>query len=315
MILRLVYLFAAGVSLAMCLALPSAAQAAATDQVTLIVHTRAVDGAILFADPSNGWSWHCVNSGLKRCSIQTERGRTITLTAESGAASSLWSWDGPCASAGTTCTLRVNDTEVSLTATFSARLYLTTFGAGSISREKVPSGTLYRRACSGWTGSDFCGVYAYGEKILLRARPTDADWRMIGWGGTCSNVSSGSNCPVTMNATQVATATFDLYCPPGERCGEGTSLRRFEVQIVGAGTVVARAPRIRILDPRTCTSFDSAGLLCSNLSGPRDGWMDIKALPLQGRRFLGWSGPCSGTGTLCHFRNVGGIATIYAKFG
>ena len=68
-------------------------------------------------------------------------------------------------------------TEVSVTATFSARLYLATFGPGSIALEKYPNGTLWRRACSGWTGSDYCGEFAYGEKILLSCSPVRGQQR------------------------------------------------------------------------------------------------------------------------------------------
>ena len=132
---KLVSVFAAVASVAACLVLSSGAPAVAADAVKLTVHTHSIDGSLLFSD-ATGWSWRCVVSGNHRCSVNTERGRAITVAAEQGTSSSWWSWDGPCASSGSTCTLQVNDDEVSVTAIFSARLYLTAFGPGSIDREK-----------------------------------------------------------------------------------------------------------------------------------------------------------------------------------
>ena len=138
---RLISVVATAAAVVVCVAWPSGAQAAAAERVTLTVHTRSIDGSLLFSDAS-GWSWRCVVSGYRLCTVHPERGATVTVTAERGTESSWWAWDGPCASSGSTCTLQVNDTEVSVMATFSARLYLATFGPGSISLEKYPDGTL-----------------------------------------------------------------------------------------------------------------------------------------------------------------------------
>jgi hypothetical protein len=318
MILKLVSLFAASVSVAMCLALPSATQARVADRVTLTVNTRSIDGSLLFSD-TTGWSWRCSAAGYRRCSVETERGRTMTVTAEKGAESSWWSWeDGPCGSSGPTCTLQVNDTEVSFTAVFSARLYVATFGPGSVSREKYPSGDLWRRACSGWTGSDFCGEYAYGEKILLRARPSGSSVRMTGWGGTCSNVPATSNCIVTMNATKADSATFGVPppartdCAPNTSCDPLTLTWRFYVQIWGTGQVLA--PKVGNVSAKTCDAYSAAGFLCSNFEGPQKDLTTLRAFPVHGGRFLGWSGPCSGTGT-CQFKATRTPIKVYAKFG
>lgn len=317
---RLISVVATAATVVVCLASSSGAQAAAADRVTLNVYTHSIDGSLLFSDAS-GWSWRCVVSGDRRCSINLERGGTVTVTAERGTESSWWEWDGPCASAGPACTLQVNDTAVSVTATFSARLYLATFGPGSISLEKYPNGTLWRRACSGWTGSDYCREYAYGEKILLRARPSQgSSARMTAWGGTCSNVAPSSNCIVTMNATKVDSATFEYPstappppdCPPNASCDPVTLKLPFYVQIYGPGTVLAQ--KIGNISARTCEAASAAGLLCSNFAGPKDRSIDLKALAVHGGRFLGWSGPCSGTGT-CTFKARSTPVTVYAKFG
>jgi hypothetical protein len=316
MSLRLMSLVVATASVAMCLALPSGGGATATDRVTLIVDTKAIDGAVLFTD-GTPWSWRCVNSGPRHCTVETERGRTMTLTAEKGTQSSFWSWDGICASSGSTCSFQINDT-VSLTATFSARLYLTTFGPGTITREKYPSGTLYRRTCSGWTRSDFCGEYAYGEKILLSAQPSSSSAPMTGWGGTCSNVSSKSDCIVAMTGTTVDSATFAVPPPPPPACAPNTSCDpltltwRFYVQIWGAGKVLAT--KVPSVDARGCSAPSSAGFYCSNFEGSRKGVTELKALPIYGGSFLGWSGPCSGTGS-CRFRATSTPVKVYARFG
>ncbi len=317
---RLISVVATAAAVVVCVAWPSGAQAAAAERVTLTVHTRSIDGSLLFSDAS-GWSWRCVVSGYRLCTVHPERGATVTVTAERGTESSWWAWDGPCASSGSTCTLQVNDTEVSVMATFSARLYLATFGPGSISLEKYPDGTLWRRACSGWTGSDYCREFAYGEKILLRARPSQgSSARMTAWGGTCSNVPATSNCIVTMTATKVDSATFENPsatppppdCPPNASCDPVTLKLPFYVQIYGAGTVVAQ--KIGNISARSCEAGGAAGLLCSNFAGPKDRSIELRAFPVHGGRFLGWSGPCAGTGT-CQFKARSTPVTIYAKFG
>jgi Divergent InlB B-repeat domain len=322
MILKLVSVFAAVASVAACLVLPSGARAVAVDRVTLTVHSRSIDGSLLFSD-ATGWSWRCVISGYYRCSVHPERGRSVTVTAERGRSSSWFAWDaGPCASSGPTCTLQVNDTEVSVTAIFSARLFLTTFGPGSISREKYPNdGTpLRRRLCSGWTGSDYCADYAYGERIRLRASQAQgSDARMTGWGGTCSGKPSTSTCTITMNSTRVASATFEKPpppqpsdCPPNASCGGITATWRFDVRIWGAGTVLA--PKIGNIGARTCYAYSAAGFLCSDFAGPRIGLTELKAIAAYGGRFLGWSGPCSGTGS-CWFKTRSTPVRINARFG
>lgn len=322
MILKLVYLFAAGVSVAVCLALPSGAGAVATDQVTLTVHLRSIDGTLLFVEGTR--SWRCGGSGSVKCSWPTERGRTTTVTAERGAQSSLWAWDagGPCASSGSTCTLQVNS-DMSVTATFSARLYLTSFGPGTITREKYPDdGTpLRRRLCSAPTAGDYCADYAYGERIRLRARPANSDARNAGWGGACSGKPNDSTCTLTMSAARVASATF-VYppptspsnCPPNTSCDPVTVTWPFYVRIYGAGAVLA--PKVGNVSAKTCDALTTlpAGFTCSNFEGPRKSTTILKAYAVHGGRFLGWGGPCSGTG-VCEFRAKSPPIMVYARFG
>jgi Divergent InlB B-repeat domain len=318
-ILKLVYLFAAGASVAVCLALPSGARAVATDQVTLTVYARSIDGTLLFSD-ATGWSWRCGSSGYVKCTVPTERGRTITVTAVRGTQSSWWAWDagGPCASSGSTCTLQVN-TDMSATATFSARLYLTSFGPGSITRKKYPDdGTpLLRRVCSAPTAGDYCADYAYGERIRLRARPADSDARRAGWGGACRGKPYDSTCTLTMTAARVASATF-VYppspsdCPPNASCDPITVTWPFYVRIYGAGAVLA--PKVGNVSAKTCDAFTAAGFMCSNFEGPKKSLTVLKAFPVHGGKFLGWSGPCHGT-RVCKFRTKSTPITVYAKFG
>ena len=319
MILKLVYFFAASACVAICLALPSGARAVVTDQVTLTVYGRTIDGMLRFSDPT-GWSWQCGGSGPVTCTVPSERGRTVTVTAQSGASSSWWAWDGLCASSGPTCTLRVN-TDVTVTATFSARLYLTSFGPGSISRAKYPDdGTaLRRRLCSGSTASDYCADYAYGEKIRLTARPDGSTVPMGGWGGACSEKPRTSTCTLTMTATRIASATFasppqtpPSDCPPNASCDPITLTWPFYVQIDGAGAVLA--PKVGNISAKTCDALSARGFRCSNFAGSRKDWTELRAIAAHGGRFLGWGGPCSGTAP-CRFKASSTPVTIYAKFG
>jgi hypothetical protein len=309
--------FAAVASVATGFVLPSGAGAVATDQVKLVVTARTIDGTLLFSDATRVL-YKCFGPGAVICTVPVERGSTVTIAARAGPQSSWWSWDGPCASFGSTCTFQVN-ADQTFAATFSARLYLTAFGPGYITREKaVDDGvSLKRRLCSAPSSSDYCADYAYGERIRLRAKLLDGNARMGGWGGTCSNVPATRNCIVTMTGPRSVSASFEYPpppsdCAPNKSCDPLTPTWPFYIQIYGAGAVMA--PKVGSVSARTCDAFTANGFRCTNFEGPQKKRTVIKAFPVHGGKFLGWSGPCSGTAG-CEFQATRTPITVYARFG
>lgn len=318
MIRKLLVLSATAAGIALCLSLSAAGSgAAAADQVRLTVSTQSIDGALLFSTAS-GWSWRCAFSGNRACSVNTQRGQAITVTAENGAGSSFLAWDGACARSGTqpTCALQMNDS-LAVTARFSPlRLWLPAFGRGYISVERYPDGAGIQGRSCGFECVDF----ANGSSLRLRAVASPG-WHMSAWGGSCEGVSAKQNCLVTMSSNRVASATFEedtpprpSTCPANASCDPVGDGAKFTVRIVGAGSVVA--PKMRSFGELTCETYQSSGRVCSDFWRPLNAYIDLKAAPRYGGRFLGWSGACSGTGA-CRFWN-GRRATqtmIYAKFG
>ena len=128
---------------------------------------------------------------------------------------------------------------------------------------------------------------------------------MTAWGGTCTNVPAASNCIVTMTATKVDSATFEnpSAAPPPPRLSAERVVRpghpeiAVYVQIYGAGTVLSQ--KIGNIGARTCDAgrrpAGSPVLQLRRPKGPRDRTEGVRVH--RRRRFLGWSGPCGGTGT------------------
>ena len=319
MIRKLLVLAATAAGVALCLStVISGSQAASADQVSLAVSTRSIDGALLFSTPT-GWSWRCVASGSRLCSVTTARGQVITVTAENGAASSFYAWDGACAGNGSqpACTLQMNDSQAA-TARFSPlRLWLPAFGRGYISVERYPDGARLQGRSCGFECVDF----ANGESLRLRAVPSSG-WHLSAWGGSCEGVSAKNNCKITaLDANRVVSATFEADTPPRPTtCPENSSCdpvddgAKFSVRIQGAGSVVA--PKMRSFGQLTCETYQSGGRVCSDFWRPLNEWIELKAAARYGGKFLGWSGACSGTGP-CRFWNGRHAARtiIYASFG
>jgi hypothetical protein len=300
---------------ATCLALTASSSAATADRVHLAITTQGYEGTLAFSTPQ-GWSWTCTVVRSGTCGLDANRGQVMTVVPAGTAASPFLRWDGRVCSMWTpTCTFTMNDA-LAFTATFSTRLVLPSFGRGTISWETYDGSKPEAYKCSGWTGSDYCAIFPYGARVLLRAKASSGS-RMSRWGGTCATVYSKDNCIVTMTGNRVATATFDvessgIRCEPNRSCDPVTVTVPFTVKIVGAGSVTAAAART--VGAKTCESFTSNGYSCSGFAALRDTWLEVKALPAPGMRFLGWSGLCYGGGT-CRIKTNRSWQTLTAQFG
>jgi Divergent InlB B-repeat domain len=308
MIRKLLVFLAAALALALAAALTASGSRAtrADDPVVLRVEATAIDGALNFSN-SNGWSWRCNVPAL--CTVRPQRGEVITITAEDGAASTFQRWDGACGpSANATCTLRVNENEVLVQARFSPlRLSLPAFGGGTIAVEPArPGSASVGRGC----GYE-CADYLAGSVLRLRAR-ANPGFHLSGWGGACSNIPPDYNCILTLNRNTIVSAAFEPNRPqtntPGVSQDPVGAASEFSVQVLGNGSVVV--PQMGSLPGAVCSPS-------CRFSRDLERWVDLKAIPRPGARFLGWSGPCRGAG-ICHFYNRGYGRTpsaITARFG
>jgi Divergent InlB B-repeat domain len=225
----------------------------------------------------------------------------MTITAQSGPASTFQWWGGACAASGSqpTCSIPVNDTQVLVTAHFSRlRVWLPTFGPGSINvGSAVPGGApLVGHPCGG-----ACADYANGERLLFRATPS-AGYRMTAWGGDCARARPDHNCALTLTRNTVVSATFERIppkdCEANQSCDAVGPATKFTVQVTGPGTVTA--PRMSMSIPQMTCQSSGTQRSCDMLR-LEDKNVSVTA---AGVHFLGWGGRCSrATSRTCNFVN------------
>jgi hypothetical protein len=83
---------------------------------------------------------------------------------------------------------------------------------------------------------------------------------------------------------------------------------------MGAGMVIA--PKMGTYAQHTCETYRA--VICPIFWYAKGDEVPLRAYPPSGGRFLGWTGPCGGTGETCKYRNRQyreGTITLVAKFG
>jgi hypothetical protein len=201
------------------------------------------------------------------CSGQFEVGTSVSLNAAAAPGSAFAGWSGGGCSGRNSCTVSDNAT---VTATFNIastnHLHVDKAGAGTGTVTSEPSGISCGTSCD----ADFQS----GSTVTLRAVPSNGS-TFSGWsGGGCSGAAP--SCIVVMNGNQTVTAIFAAPVP----------MSTLTVQKSGAGS-------------GTVTSAPS-GINCGNTCSanfPTGNTVTLTADPASGSTFVGWSGPCSGTGS------------------
>jgi Metallo-peptidase family M12/Divergent InlB B-repeat domain/FG-GAP-like repeat len=197
-----------------------------------------------------------INCGAT-CSVNSNYGTSVTLTATPAAGSTFSSWSGGCTGSGA-CTLTI-DAAKSVTATFTLNQYnlgvaKTGTGVGTISGGGINCGTT-------------CNVSSsYGSSITLAAAPATGS-TFAGWSGACTGTGT---CSLTMTAAKTVTAAFTLnqYTLSVSKTGSGT--------VSGSGVNCGA----------TCSASLNHGTTAS-----------LSATPAEGYTFTGWGGACTGTGS------------------
>jgi len=141
------------------------------------------------------------------------------------------------------------------------RLTVLRSGLGSGNVSSQPSGMSCGSACS--------HSFAFGTEVVLSAKPAVGS-RFVGWSGACSGTDV---CTVTMNQARTVTATF-------KRASVKLTVSKAGV---GSGKIVSTPIGI------------SCGFTCIHAFG-LGATVVLKATPVTGSKFAGWSGACSGTG-------------------
>ncbi len=197
------------------------------------------------------------------CSDSFDYGTKVTLTATPAVGSSFTGWSGACTGTSS-CHVTMSQAR-SVTASFAVvpeTLSAGLSGNGSGTVTSSPAGISCGATCS----SDF----DYGTVVTLTATHATGS-RFTGWTGACTGAGT---CSVTMNQAQSVTATFTLV-------PETLTVSRSGM---GSGKVMSNPSGV------------SCGGTCSH-SFNYGTTVILTAAPSASSRFVGWSGPCSGTGT------------------
>lgn len=200
----------------------------------------------------------------------------VTLTATPTGDSSFAGWGGACTGTGS-CIVTMSAAR-SVTATFLAPPPGPTHVL-DVSRLGTGTGTVSASPTGINCGADCTESYPENTVVTLTATPTNGS-SFAGWGGACTGTGA---CAVTMDTARSVTAEFtaSVFTEP--------VLRVFKV---GPGVVTSTDNKIRCGGDCTETYVSGATVY-------------LKAMPVSGYRFQGWSGACTSTSSACNLRMTG----------
>ncbi len=210
------------------------------------------------------------------CAASFTANSIVTLVASPAADSNFTGWSGACTGTST-CAVTMTQAK-SVTASFVLKpitLTVNVTAGGTVT--STPAGIN----CSNATCS---ASFPAGQMVVLHPNPA-SNKAFTAWGGACTGTLPSSDCTVTMDVAKTVTATFETNRLTVVRTGTGT------------GTVTASG----INCGGNCTQDYNQGTAVA-----------ATATPASGSVFVGWSGPCTGTGT-CNL-TMNGPVTLTAEF-
>lgn len=218
-----------------------------------------------------------VDCGIN-CAVVYLAGTTVELNATPDGTSTFDGWSDACAGTGT-CTIVMNAAK-QVTASFSTITYplaVARGGSGAGSVTSFPAGIVCGSTCS--------ANFDIGTTVTLAATPAPYS-TFASWSGACSG---SAGCTLLMDSTKAVTAVFTqiTYVVSVARTGTGGGTVVSDIAGIACGTA--------------CTSSFDGGIALS-----------LAAIPDGSSYFVGWSGPCSGSGT-CDFL-VDGDTNVDAEF-
>jgi len=207
------------------------------------------------------------------CSVSYETATDLVLTATAESGSSFKNWLDCPSDQGNVCWITV-DSAKTVTAVFqsaSATQYKLTV-------KKTGSGTV-SADISGESCGSGCSKYDPDTAVTLTAAPLDG-YKFTGWSGACTG--SDTTCTVTMSLNRTVIAKF-------------AALKKYTLKVIKAkGGSVAGSDE----EERAVINCGGSETSCSKTYYEGSvGTVTLTATPDAGYKFLGWSKPCSGTGT------------------
>ncbi|MBF0556627.1 MAG: exo-alpha-sialidase, partial [Nitrospirae bacterium] len=168
------------------------------------------------------------------CSFTYTSGTSVTLTATPDAGSSFLNWTGCDSTNGSQCTVSVSS-DRSVSAAFTAgplsyTLFVAKTGVGTGTVASYPSGISCGSVCS--------SSFSTGAAVILTAVP-GAGFSLSGWTGC--DITSGSQCTVTMSSNKTVSAAFSQSAEFGTAASGLSSVYSQYAALFGAksGSVTA----------------------------------------------------------------------------
>lgn len=263
------------------------------------------------------------------CSASFTNGSSVTLSATPNSGIYQFNgWSGSCSGTGT-CTV---SSAANVTASFGLRSIatlpiltistlsvpttysLTVAASGSGSVSSSPSGISCPGTCS--------ASFAIGTSVTLHATPGSGNV-ITGWsGGGCSG--TGSSCTVTSGGT--VSVTFAAPAPTSTATSTTTGSSQPVIVSTPTSTVITPSPTLLAIKigvtgsgTVTGTTPGGAGIACGANGSTCFGTykpgatISLRAAPVTGFRFGGWSGGCTGMTITCRLK-VQKASTISARF-
>lgn len=225
------------------------------------------------------------------CTASFLQNTAVSLTASPSSGHTFVGWTGACAGSATICNVTMSQAR-SVSANFSApnfTLSLTAGGTGNGSVVSTPSG-ISCQMNAGATSGTCISSYAQNAPVTLTANASSGH-SFTNWGGACSG--SLPTCQVTMSQSRSVTATFTSPAFALAVNLSGT----------GSGTVSSTPSGIN------CQSNGGSPSGTCSSQYAQNTMVNLSASPFSGHTFVGWTGPCSGTGicqvTISQARTVG----------
>jgi len=191
----------------------------------------------------------------------------VTLTAAPATGSTFAGWTGACTGTASTCTVTMDQSQ-SVSARFTLipeTLTTTKTGNGAGTITSLQTGIDCGATCS--------ALYDWGTSVTLAATPATGS-TFTGWSGACTGTEA--TCTVTMDQLLAVNADFTLIKLPLTAAKTGS----------GTGTLTSVPAGI------------DCGASCSALYD----WgtvVTLTAVPSSDSLFHGWTGACTGTGSIC----------------
>lgn len=229
-----------------------------------------------------GYLIYEVNSDISSTDLDFLVGQKIEVTATADIGSVFTGWGGVCS--GTTCEFTVSNAATTVTAGFMKGIDLSVFklgGNGTVT--SVPAGINCGTVCT--------KRYTTTPVTVTLKAVAGTGYKFIRWNTSLCGYSTSPSCTITnLSATKSIPVSF----------GQAWILTTTTNSVNGGkGNVTSTAPVGGINCTTGVPATDPAGDCSESYFKSPQTTVTLKAVPLSGSSFTGWTGACTGTNATC----------------